>query len=124
MRARVEQEEPAELIEPLKELSDQFSDIEGASKIKSAVSKARSNLKKKTPKVEDAIESMDKAISIYEEEMAWRTDAETALGPQLKTYEEEMRGTIGIRQQRRLTREQALYVASCNSHHRDLSLNF
>ena len=38
--------------------------------------------------------------------------------------EEQMRGTIGIRQQKRLSRDQALYVASCNAHHRDLSLNF
>lgn len=124
MRARVSAEEPAELLEPLKALSAQFNDIEGASKIKSAVSKARSNLKKKTPKVDDAIKSMDKAIKINQEEIEWRTTSQEAVGPQLKEYEEQMRGTIGIRQQKRLTRDQALEVASCVSHHRDLSLNF
>jgi len=124
MRKRIENEEPADLLDPLKALSDQFGDIEGASKIKSAVSKARTNLKRKTPKVEDAIESIDKAIELYAEEMAWRNEAEQAVGPQLKTYEEQMRGTIGIRQQERLNREQALFVAACNSHHRDISLSF
>jgi len=119
-----ENEQPANLIEPLKVLSDQFGDIEGASKIKSAVSKARSNLKKKKPKVEAAIKSIDKAIELYTEEMAWRNEAEEAVGAQLKTYEEQMRGTIGIRQQERLNREQALFVAACNSHHKDLSLHF
>jgi len=124
MRTRIENEEPADLLEPLKALSEQFADIEGASKIKSAVSKARSNLKKKKPKVEAAIKSIDKAMEIYAEEMNWRDDAEQAVGPQLKTYAQQMSGTIGIRQQDRLNREQALFVAACNSHHRDLSLNF
>lgn len=124
MRDRLSQEEPAELLEPLKILSAQFNDIEGASKIKSAVSKARSSLKKKKPKLEDALKSMDTAIDIHQEEVEWRTTAEQAVGLQLKEYEEQMRGTIGIRQQERLTRNQALYVASCVSNHRDISLNF
>ncbi len=124
MRERIENEEPAELIDPLKALADQFGDIDGASKIKTAVSKARSSLKKKKPNVEAAIKSIDKALETYSEEMLWRNEAEQAVGPQLKTYEEQMRGTIGIRQQERLDREQALFVAACNSHHRDISLSF
>jgi len=124
MRGRIENEDPADLLEPLKLLSAQFNDIEGASKIKSAVSKARSSLKRKTPKLDDALKSMDKAIDIHQEELEWRVKAEEAVGPQLKEYEKQMRGTIGIRQQERLSRDQALYVASCNSHHRDLSLKF
>ncbi len=124
MRQRIENEEPADLIDPLKELSDQFGDIEGASKIKTAVSKARSSLKKKKPDQEAALKSIDKAIEEYTTELAWRSEAESALGPQLVAYEEQMRGTIGIRQQQRLNKEQALYVAACNSVHRDVSLNF
>jgi len=124
MRARIETEEPASLLDPIKELSAQFSDIDGASKIKSAVSKARSSLKKKKPNQESALKSMDKAIDLIAEELAWRDAAIAELGPKLEEYENDMRGSIGIRQQRRLTRDQALYVAACNSHHRDLSLNF
>ncbi len=124
MRARIENEEPADLIDPIKALADQFGDIEGASKIKSAVSKARSSLKKKKPNQDAALKSIDKAMKIYAEEMQWRSEAEVALGPQLKEFEQAMSGTIGIRQQERLTREQSLFVAACNSHHRDLSLNF
>ena len=124
MRDRIEQEDPADLIEPLKLLSAQFNDIEGASKIKSAVSKARSSLKKKKPNAEAALKSIDKAIGIQQEELEWRIKAENAVGPQLKEYEKQMRGTIGIRQQERLSRDQALFVASCNSQHRDLSLKF
>jgi len=32
--------------------------------------------------------------------------------------------TLGARQQQRLSRDQALYVAACDAAHRDLSLNF
>ena len=34
------------------------------------------------------------------------------------------RNNIGLRLQSRLTKEQAKFVASCNSIHRDISLNF
>ena len=44
--------------------------------------------------------------------------------PAWSDYEETIRYTIGLRQQRRLPEEPALYVASCNSGHRDISLNF
>jgi tripartite ATP-independent transporter DctM subunit len=116
--------EPADLLDPLKELSGQFGDIAGASKIKSAVSKARSILRKKNPDTDAAMKSIDKAMAEYGKELEWRTAAETAVLVGLQAYEREMSSTIGIRQQDRLTRVQSLAVASCSSHHRDLSLNF
>ncbi len=124
MRARIETEEPSSLLEPIKSLSAEFNDIEGSSKIKSAVSKARSSLKKKKPDKEKALESIDKAIELLAEEKEWRLKAQASVGSELNEYEQLMRESIGIRQQRRLNREQALFVASCNAHHRDLSLNF
>lgn len=116
--------EPTDLLEPLKQLSSQFGEIEGASKIKSAVSKARSALKKKKPNPDAAMKSIDKAMDEYEQEMLWRDTAEAALSKDLADYEMQMRNTIGVRQQEKLSREQALSVASCSSHHRDISLNF
>ncbi|MFK7859088.1 MAG: TRAP transporter large permease subunit [Granulosicoccus sp.] len=124
MKTLMATNEPADLVDPLEELADQFGDIAGAGKIKSAVSKARSALRKSTPKPDDAMEAIDTAMEEYESEMRWREVAEAALYEDLNTYENVMKDTIGIRQQDRLTREQALSVASCSSHHRDLSLNF
>ena len=123
MRARIENEAPADLLEPLKQLSSQFGDIEGASKIKSAVSKARSALKAKKPKPEKALKSIDTAIKEYDKQSQWRTAA-AALTDGVSDYEQALKGTLGIRQQRRMTREQALFVARCNAEHRDISLNF
>jgi len=124
MKTLMATNEPADLVDPLKALADQFGDIEGASKIKSAVAKARTILRKKNPDTDAAMESIDKAMEEYDNEMQWRSEAETAIYPQLRAYESEMAKTIGIREQDRLSREQALAVASCSSHHRDVSLNF
>jgi len=123
LRGKVEANEPTGMIAPVKELSDQFREIEGASKIKSHLSKARRALKAKTPKKEKALKELDKAITLYGEQKAWRAQATALLSP-LASYEETIRSTIGIRQQKRMTHEQALYVAACNSGNRDVSLNF
>ncbi|MDA7758815.1 hypothetical protein N8935_01055 [Amylibacter sp.] len=44
--------------------------------------------------------------------------------PQLTAYEDVMREIIGIKDQAKLTKQQALFVAKCQSNHRDVSLNF
>ena len=124
MKILMETNEAADLVDPLKALADQFSDIAGASDIKSAVSKARSILRKKNPDTDAAMESIDKAIEAYNNELEWRSAAETSVYADLQAYEREMAKTIGIREQDRLSRDQALAVAACSSHHRDVSLNF
>ncbi|MCY6380135.1 TRAP transporter large permease [Hoeflea prorocentri] len=116
--------EPADMVEPLNVLSRKFGEIEGASDIKSDLSQARRALRSKTPSKEKALAEIQKAVDEYRDQLVWREKAETALKPGLTTYVDMLNPTIGIRQQRRLTREQALFVASCTSDHRDISLNF
>jgi len=123
-RSRIEQEEPKDMVDPLKELANRFGDVDGASKIKSAISKARSALKSRNPDKEKALASFDKAVEEYDGAIAWRTAAAESLNEPLATYQESLKPTLGIRQQQRLTREQALYVARCNAEHRDISLSF
>ena len=65
-----------------------------------------------------------KAIKLYSEQVGWRTDAAESILPKLITYEDLMIETIGIRDQAKLTKEQALFVAKCQANHRDVSLNF
>lgn len=124
IKQQIEQGEPSELLDPIKNLADQFSDVPGAGDIKSALSKARSALKKKSPDKEKALESVDDAIAAFAEQSQWRDAAAKSLGADIEQYEKQLSATIGIRQQERLTREQALYVARCNAEHRDISLNF
>jgi len=44
--------------------------------------------------------------------------------PELEKYNLIIKNNIGLRLQSRLTKDQAKFVAACNSIHRDISLNF
>ncbi len=124
IRLLVESDDRQAAIDELTAFSKKFSDIEGSSKIKSHISKARKSLKSKKPSVEKALASMDKAQQEYSDELQWRTQAQAAHGEQIAEYEQAIRSTIGLRQQQRLSKKQALYVAACDADHRDISLNF
>ena len=115
---------PEEMVDPLGTLGKQFGNVAGADKIKSAISKARRALKSRNPNKEKAQKELDKAIKLYSEQIDWRSKAALSILPQLTKYEDIMRETIGIRDQAKLTKQQALFVAKCQSNHRDVSLNF
>ena len=125
MRSFIETTPEADAHEPVNELSKAFGKVEGADDVKSALSKARRALRdKRNPDREKALVEYDKALAAYEEQVAWRAAADQELRPQLNAYLDGIRGTLGIRSQQRLDREQALYMAGCSAHHRDISLNF
>ena len=81
-------------------------------------------LKSRTPDKDKAQAQLDKAIAEYTLQKEWRVAASETVLAELSKYEATMRKTIGIRDQAKLTKEQALFVASCQSGHRDVSLNF
>ena len=105
-------------------LGDKFGKIAGVSSIKSALSSARRSLTSKRSSKEKAVASVEKALKIYSDETAWRSKVDPSVVDKLVIYEEALRDTLGIRSQQKMSRAQALYVASCNSGHRDVSLNF
>ena len=61
---------------------------------------------------------------VFEKEINWRKEASKSLLPELKKYNLIIKHNIGLRLQSRLTKDQAKFVAACNSIHRDISLNF
>ena len=111
-------------IDELAAASKRFGDVEGASKIKSEISKARKALRAKKPDREKAVEAILAAEEEYQSEVQWREQAQAEIGSQVAEYEATIRSSIGVRQQTRLTKDQALYVAACDAGHRDISLNF
>jgi TRAP-type mannitol/chloroaromatic compound transport system permease large subunit len=123
-KAQVAENTPEDMLDPLTDLGKRFGAVAGTDEIKSAVSKARRALKSRNPDKEKAQAELDKAIAAYESQVDWRTQAETTILPKLSEYEGTMRKTIGIRDQAKLTKDQALFVAKCQSNHRDVSLNF
>lgn len=116
--------DPAALVEAVEALSSRLNDIEGASDVSSGLSKVRRALRAKTPDVEGAVAEMASTLEAYEEQIDWRNRAETNLLPTLERYEAAIRGTLGLREQRRLDKDQALFVASCQSSHRNVSHYF
>jgi len=73
IREQVEAAQPAEIHDTVNALANKFGKVEGASKIKSALSKARRSLKSKKPKKDRALKDIAKAVSLYEEQKAWRS---------------------------------------------------
>ncbi|WP_297773001.1 TRAP transporter large permease subunit [uncultured Roseovarius sp.] len=110
--------------ERFKEVERALGDVAGANDIRGLLSDARREIDDRSPDPERAAEYIAEAQDLFETEVAWRTRAKEDLLPELKAYEAAISGTIGLRQQPRLPREQALFVASCNAEHRDISLNF
>jgi len=125
LKPRIETEEPQDMVPVLQTLERSFGDIAGPSDVKKSLSKVRRALKAKTPDKEKALKELAKAISAYEEEVDWRSEAASQdLLPKVQAYQEAIRGTIGLRQQQNMPRDVGLFIAGCNSGHRDVSLNF
>lgn len=114
-----------ELVAIVKEVEDKFGAISGPSDVKKELTKARRELRSKSPDKAKAIASVDKAIVAFNEEVEWRSEAQSQnVLPKLEGYAAEIRGTLGLRQQEDMPRELGLFIASCNSGHRDISLFF
>ena len=73
---------------------------------------------------EKLISASSETFELFEQEVSWRVDADKNLLPELMKYNDIIKNNIGLRLQTRLTKEQAKFVARCNSVHRDISLNF
>lgn len=124
MKAFIEVTPEADAHEAVNLLAKRFGKVEGARDIKSALSKSRRALKSRTPDRDKALAEYAKAVAAYEGQKVWRVSADNALRPVITTYLDAIKGTLGIRSQPRLTRDQGLYMAACSSGHRDISLNF
>ncbi len=69
-------------------------------------------------------EVSSETFDLFNLEVSWRDIANKNLMPELIKYNDVIKHNIGLRLQNRLTKEQAKFVARCNSVHRDISLNF
>ena len=111
-------------IERIKADESRVGKVAGTKGIKKLLSKARRAIKGKNPDPEKSAELLAEAITAFEEDLAWRQRADAELKAGLAAYDAAIRDTIGLRGQRKLPTEQALYVAACGAGHRDISLSF
>lgn len=118
---------PEAAMEAIQAMESRIGEIEAAGDVRTALSKARRALRasgSREPDPQEALSEHASAMALLDEEIAWRTKAADSLLTQVKAYESAIDGTIGLRSQPQLPRDVALFVASCSSGHRDLSLNF
>jgi hypothetical protein len=107
-----------------KKLKTKLSKICGATKVAAAIRKIQKQLRPGKTDVEKGLVAHEKALRLYNDQATWRLEADKKIKSKLLLYLSSISETLGARQQPKLTRSQALYLAKCNSGHRDLSLNF
>ena len=120
----VRQLPPEQAMQRIDAVADAFGELDGVSRIKSRVSRARRSLRGDQPDAAAALEYLAEARRRFNAEAAWRGDAAVQLAGPLASYEAAIRDSIGLRQQPRLSQEMAEEVASCQAIHRDVSLHF
>ncbi len=122
--AVIARDDPQTAIAAIKDVTRPLNKIAGVDAIRSNLSNARRALRKgRLDRVKSA-EFLAMAMDAYNSELAWRRRAQSELVSGLVEYDKAIRGTIGIRGQEQLSRDQANAIAGCQSVHRDISLSF
>ncbi len=106
------------------ETAKSFAAVPGSNDVRSALSKAKRYLREGREDREKALKEWVRAVDEYHAQSGWRRAAEGKLRDGVQAYLAAIAETVGSRQQDRLSRAQALYVAGCNAVHQDLSLHF
>jgi TRAP-type mannitol/chloroaromatic compound transport system permease large subunit len=115
---------PEEAMALISKTEQALGAVSGTSPIKTKLSRARRALRGNNPDPEKALAELGEGVRIFNSEIEWRRLAAAELAPALASYDEAVKNSIGLRLQRRLTPEQIKAVASCQSVHRDRSLQF
>jgi TRAP-type mannitol/chloroaromatic compound transport system permease large subunit len=116
--------DPAESVDKLADIAKAVGELAGTKAIRSDLTSARRALRLKQPDLAKALEEYDAAMKAYRDELVWRQRAKTELLPGFESYEASIRDTIGLRQQPRMPRQQAIELVGCTAKHRDISLHF
>ena len=120
----LETNDPKILSKEIKELSKKISRLPENSKITSKLSKVSRNLKKKKVNYKRVRKDFDKSFSIYLSKINSLKTIDGNVENYLGNFLNDTRNTLGLRLQQSLPKDVALYLASCKSSHRNLSLYF
>ena len=112
------------ILNEIKSLSKELSPVDDGEKMKSYLRKIKRKIKKKKVKIDRVMKDFDNLIKIYNKKAKWLDKADSKLRNQVQSLLNETAYTIGSRNQKKLPRETALFIAKCNSGHKDISLNF
>ncbi|XDZ65275.1 TRAP transporter large permease subunit [Alphaproteobacteria bacterium LSUCC0684] len=107
----------------IKDAISALREVAGTDEIVSKLEGATKDIRKRKPKPAKARKSLSSAMKEFEKDLKGR-QAGVAMLPELERFEADIRNNIGLRQQDRLTKEQASAISGCLAQHRNISLNF
>ncbi|MGC6484487.1 MAG: TRAP transporter large permease [Candidatus Puniceispirillales bacterium] len=107
----------------IKDMAKAIGAVAGGNAIASDLNNAAKAFSKRRFKAEKGMKSLEKAIETFDRDVAGRIAGASYL-PELQAFEASIRDTVGLRQQDRLSDEQAAAISGCLARHRDISLSF
>ncbi len=105
-------------------LFEKLGEISGTEELANRLDDLYSLIDNEEIEVNKISDASSEVLILFNKEVKWRKNAAKNLMPELEKYNLAIKDNIGLRLQSRLTKDQAKYVARCNSVHRDISLNF
>ena len=119
---RMDRHDPA-VETALKDAAAAMGEIPGAEAIATALTDAARHFSSRRFKPDEGKASVEQALVLFDADVSGRMAGASIL-PELQAYEESIRNTVGLRQQDKLTVEQATSISGCLARHRDISLSF
>ena len=120
----IEEVDRQEMLKKIKLFSKRIAKIPDNRKIISKLNKVSRNLKKKKVNYINVRKNFDESFELYRKKLNDIKKVDISIMPKLKDYLDVISTSIGVRQQTKIPRELALYLAKCRSAHQDLSLYF
>ena len=120
----LETSEPKSLSIEIKVFSKKLSRLPDNSKITSKLSRVSRNLKKKKVNYKKVVKDFNISFEEYEKKYSDLKKIDNKVIDALTVFLNSTKFTIGLRQQQKIPRNIALFLAGCKSDHRDLSLYF
>ena len=120
----IEKIDPLELLKEIKLFSKEISKIPDNRKIISNLNKVSRILKKKNVNYIKVREYFNQSFKLYRQKLNDIKNVKNNIAPKLKGYLDIVGTSIGVRQQSKIPRELALYLAKCRASHKNLSLYF
>jgi hypothetical protein len=121
---KLETDDPKKLIKEINLFKRSLTEIPDNRKIVSYLNKVSRSLKKKNIKYDKVRKDFNFAFELYRKKIDKINNIENIIAPQLFDYLENVSNSIAVRQQSKIPRKLALYLAECRADHKDLSLYF
>ena len=121
---KLEVSDPKKLMDEIKLFIKELNKIPDNRDIVSSLNKVNRNLKKKKIDYVKVKKDFKRAYDLYTEKNNNLKIIDDKIAPELESYLKIVSTSIGVRQQSKLPRELALYLASCRASHKNLTLFF